>query len=175
MIYFLSVDVQATLDGSNALMEEALVSGDVTTREAERNAEPYVGMVFETEAAARAYYNEYAGRTGFSTRILSSRKSERDGSIVSRGLGCRNLPSIQKSSSISNGGGQKRRDGCTAMLLIKRETGERWVVRKFVRDHNHPLVVSLPKRCNTFVSNKFKCSLIILYSSSLLQVLVLPE
>lgn len=152
--FFLSVDVEATLDGGNGLME-ASVAGDFTTREAERNAEPHVGMVFETEAAARTYYNEYAGRAGFLTRIISSRKSERDGSVVSRGLGCRNSPNIQKSGNISSEGGQKRRDGCTAMLLIKRESGGRWIVRKFVRDHNHPLVALLPKRRPTFVSTKF--------------------
>ncbi|KAG6406071.1 hypothetical protein SASPL_133668 [Salvia splendens] len=147
--YFLSVDADAALDGGNGLME-ASVPGDVTTPEAERNAEPYVGMVFETEAAARAYYNEYAGRAGFLTRIISSCKSEGDGSFVSRGFGCRNIPTSQKTGNMSNEGGQKQRGGCTATLLVKRENGGRWVVKKFVRDHNHPLVVSLPRRCPTF-------------------------
>ena len=150
--YFFSVDADAALDGGNGLME-ASVPGDVTTGEAERNEEPYVGMVFETEAAARAYYNEYAGRAGFLTRIISSSKSEGDGSFVSRGFGCRNVPTNQKTGNMSNEGGQKRRGGCTATLLVKRENGGRWVVKKFVRDHNHPLVVSLPRRCPTFVSN----------------------
>lgn len=151
-MHFLLVEVQATLDGGNGVTEEASVAGNFTAREPERNAEPYVGMVFETDVAARAYYNEYAGRTGFSTRVLSSRKSERDGAIISRGFGCRSIPSILKSGSVS-----KRRDGCTAMLLVKRENGVRWVVRKFVRDHNHPLEDSLPKRYSTFVSNISRC------------------
>lgn len=158
--HFLSMDVEATLDGGNGLMDASL-AGDFTAREAERNAEPCVGMAFETEAAAKAYYNEYASRAGFLTRIISSRKSERDGSIVSRGLGCRNILNIQKSANISNEGEQKRRDGCTATFLVKRENGGRWVVRKFVRDHNHPLVVSLHKRRPTFVSNKFGYFLVI--------------
>lgn len=158
VMHFLSVEVQATLDGGNGVMEEASVAGNFTAREPERNAEPYVGMVFETDVAARANYDEYAGRTGFSTRVVSSRKSERDGATISRGFGCRSIPSIQKPGSISNGGGQKRRDGCTAMLLVKRENGVRWVVRKFVRDHNHPLETSVPKRHSTFVSNILRCS-----------------
>ncbi|GFP80702.1 protein far1-related sequence 5 [Phtheirospermum japonicum] len=107
-------------------------------------------MVFNSEAVARAHYDEYAGRAGFLTRIISSRKSERDGSIISRGIGCRNTLNIQKSDNISNEVGEKRPDGCTAMFLVKKESRERWVVRKFVRDHNHPLVVSLPKRRPTF-------------------------
>ncbi|KAK6138811.1 hypothetical protein DH2020_027446 [Rehmannia glutinosa] len=101
---------------------------------------PYEGMVFDSEAAARAYYNEYVGRASFLTHILSSRKSERDGSILSRGIGCRNILSSQKSGNISNEFGEKRRDGFIVMLLVKRERGGRWIVRKFVRDHNHPLV-----------------------------------
>ncbi|KAK6122896.1 hypothetical protein DH2020_043362 [Rehmannia glutinosa] len=147
--HFLSVDVEDTLDGGSGMIEASAV-GDFTSSESDRNLEPYEGMVFDSEAAARAYYDEYAGRAGFLTRILSSRKSERDGSIISRGIGCRNILSIQKSGNISNEVGEKRRDGCTAMVLVKRESGDRWVVRKFVRDHNHPLVVSLPKRRPTF-------------------------
>lgn len=152
------MDVEDAADYGTVTMD-ASVSGDFTSSEADRNSEPYVGMVFDSEAAARAYYSEHAGRLGFSTRILSSRKSECDGSIISRGLGCRNILNIQKSGNILNEGGEKRRDGCTAMLLVKRENEGRWVVQKFVRDHNHPLVVSLPKRRPAFVSNNFASSI----------------
>ncbi|PIN03499.1 hypothetical protein CDL12_23971 [Handroanthus impetiginosus] len=143
------MNVEDTLDGGHEMIEASIV-GDLTSCEAERNAEPCEGMTFESEAAARAFYDEYAGRAGFLTRVLSSRKSERDGSIISRGLGCRNILNIQKSGDISNDLGEKRRDSCTAMFLVKRESAGRWVVRKFVREHNHPLVVSLPKRRPTF-------------------------
>ncbi|XP_073135775.1 uncharacterized protein [Henckelia pumila] len=67
---------------------------------------------------------------------------ERDGSIISRGLGCRGNRDVQSPG--------KRRGGCTSMLIVKRENVGRWVVRKFVRDHNHPLVVSSPKKRPTF-------------------------
>lgn len=147
------MDVEDASDDGNGMIE-ASVAGEITSCQAETNSEPYEGMTFESDAAARAYYDEYAGRAGFSTRILSSRKSERDGSIISRGLGCRNILNVQKSGSISNAVGEKRRDGCTAMLLVKRESEGRWVVQKFVRDHNHPLLVSLPKRRPTYVSTR---------------------
>ncbi|KAL7128114.1 hypothetical protein ABFS83_14G294200 [Erythranthe nasuta] len=152
MQYFLVVDMEDALDRGNG-MTEASVVGEVTSCQADINTEstePYEGMTFESDSAARAYYDNYAGRAGFLTRVLSSRKSERDGSIISRGLGCRNILNAQKVCNISNEAGEKRRDGCTAMLLIKRENGGRWVVRKFVRDHNHPLVASLPKRRPTY-------------------------
>ncbi|CAN4100665.1 unnamed protein product [Withania somnifera] len=107
-------------------------------------------MTFESEEAARAYYDEYAGMMGFITRVLSSRKSERDGSIISRGLGCKGISDNQTPESFSNQKRDRRRDGCTAMILVKREKPGRWVVRKFVRDHNHPLVISASKRRATF-------------------------
>ncbi|XP_062173394.1 protein FAR1-RELATED SEQUENCE 5-like isoform X2 [Alnus glutinosa] len=107
------------------------------------NQEPCVGMHFESEEAARAFYDEYAKRVGFGTRVLSSRKSERDRSIISRGLGCRGASVNRKQ------GGQ--REVCTAMILLKREKSGRWVVRKFVRDHNHPLMVQLRKSRRTLM------------------------
>ncbi|KAI5653648.1 hypothetical protein M9H77_30835 [Catharanthus roseus] len=142
----MNVDMTAD-DGSRKT--EASVCGEMGLCVTDNSREPYEGMVFDSEEAARAFYDEYAGRTGFITRVLSSRKSERDGSIISRGLGCRGISDSQKSGN----GSQKRdrrKEGCTAMLLIKREKPGRWIVRKFLRDHNHSLLVSLPKRRPTF-------------------------
>ncbi|KAH7572822.1 hypothetical protein ACOSP7_006163 [Xanthoceras sorbifolium] len=104
--------------------------GETSGREVQTNQEPHEGMVFESESAAKSFYDDYARRVGFQTRVLSSRKSERDGSIISRGLGCR-------------GGSENRSKGhesCSAMILLKKEKLGTWVVRRFVRDHNHPLV-----------------------------------
>ncbi|GFY92799.1 hypothetical protein Acr_08g0011950 [Actinidia rufa] len=109
-------------DGAGIIV--ASVRGELSSVEFAGNQEPVEGMLFDTEEAARAFYDEYATRVWFVTRVLSSsRRSERDGSIISRGLGY----------------------GCSAMILVKKEKSG-WAVRKFVRDHNHPLVVSLPNR-----------------------------
>ncbi|XP_027126069.1 protein FAR-RED IMPAIRED RESPONSE 1-like [Coffea eugenioides] len=134
-------------DGTRRLQTSGC--GDTSLCEVEQGQEPYEDMVFESEGAARAYYDEYALRTGFVTRVLSSRKSERDGSIISRGLGCRGIYS-HNSAKVSSQKRDRRREACTAMMLIKREKPGRWVVRKFARDHNHPLVDSLPRRRPTF-------------------------
>ncbi|GLT27753.1 hypothetical protein SLA2020_027280 [Shorea laevis] len=50
--------------------------------------EPYEGMEFESEDAAKIFYNEYACRVGFVMRVMSCRCSERDGRILARRLGC---------------------------------------------------------------------------------------
>ncbi|PSS35853.1 Protein FAR1-RELATED SEQUENCE like, partial [Actinidia chinensis var. chinensis] len=130
-------------DGAGIIV--ASVGGELSSGEFEGNQEPVEGMLFDTEEAARAFYDEYATRVGFVTRVLSSRRSERDGSIISRGLGCRDGPYSKQSEGVALQKRDRRRDGCTAMILVKKEKSG-WAVRKFVRDHNHPLVVSLPNR-----------------------------
>lgn len=103
--------------------------------------EPCEGMEFESEGTAKAFYDKYARRIGFLTRVLSSRKSERDRSIISRGIGCRG----RSDNHIQGQKRDKRQEACSAMILLKREKPGKWVVRKFVRDHNHSLVISQQK------------------------------
>ncbi|XP_065632574.1 protein FAR1-RELATED SEQUENCE 5 isoform X1 [Quercus suber] len=129
-------EVDMEVDDGNGRLETS-AAGEQSTCDVDTNQEPYVGMDFESEEAARAFYNKYAKQEGFLTRVLSSRKSERDRSIISRGLGCRGGSVNRKQDG--------QREVCTAMILLKREKSGRWVVRKFVRDHNHPLVVQLQK------------------------------
>lgn len=119
-------------------------SGGVEASACENDAvqEPYEGMSFDSEESARSFYGEYAKRTGFITRILSSRKSERDGSLITRGLGCNCRPNKQKQGEVQTSATDRRRDGCTAMFLVKRDKLGTWVVRKFVKDHNHPVMPS---------------------------------
>ncbi|KAI5351422.1 hypothetical protein L3X38_004313 [Prunus dulcis] len=118
---------------------------ETTIVEVSTNQEPYDGKLFESEDAARVFYDDYASRVGFLTRVLSSRKSERDGSIISRGLGCR---------GVSDNGRKvmqecAQREFCTAMVLLRQEKPGSWVVKKFLKDHNHPLVVQSQKSRRT--------------------------
>ncbi|KAF3455721.1 hypothetical protein FNV43_RR00363 [Rhamnella rubrinervis] len=121
---------------------KTLAGGESSVSEAGADGEPHEGMVFESEEASRAFYDNYARQTGFLTRVLSSRKSERDGSVISRGIGCRGLSDNRTKVQMQQ---YRRRRACTAMILLKREKSGRWIVRKFVRDHSHPLVVQLQK------------------------------
>jgi hypothetical protein len=50
--------------------------------------EPHKGMEFESEDAAKVFYYEYARQIGFVMRVMSCRRSERDGRILARRLGC---------------------------------------------------------------------------------------
>ncbi|KAL6580694.1 hypothetical protein OROMI_006617 [Orobanche minor] len=135
-----SVDVEDTLDGGSGRIEASAV-GDFASCEAERNLEPCEGMVFYSEASARAYYDEYAGRMGFLPRVLSSRKSERDGSIISCGIGCRSSVHIQKSVDEKD----KRIQELTAELRIKKRLSAAYreqllILMKDVENHNNHLI-----------------------------------
>ncbi|XP_039010724.1 protein FAR1-RELATED SEQUENCE 5-like [Hibiscus syriacus] len=116
--------------------------------------EPYVGMVFETEGAAKTFYDDYARRVGFLTRVLSSHKSERDGLLFSRGLGCRGYYDDQTKVQLQKQ--DKKRESCSAMIHLRRDKNGRWVIKKFIRDHNHPLVIQLEESHKTLDEEKDK-------------------
>lgn len=107
--------------------------------------EPYVGMEFDSEEDARKFYVEYARRVGFVVRIMQRRRSGIDGRTLARRLGCN-----KQGFSPNNKGtiGQEKkprpsaREGCKATILVKMEKSGKWVVSRFVKDHNHPLIVT---------------------------------
>ncbi|KAK9138790.1 hypothetical protein Sjap_009384 [Stephania japonica] len=124
------------------------IGGELFGCEIEAIQEPYEGMVFESEDVAKFFYDEYARRIGFISRIVSSRRSERDGSFISRKLACNKEGFNLNSRKIDRVRIRKRhsqREGCMAMMLVKRQKPGKWIVTKFVKDHNHPMVVNCSK------------------------------
>lgn len=120
--------------------------------------EPREGMEFESEDAAKAFYDEYSRRVGFVMRIMSCRRSERDRRILARRLGCNKEGYCV---SIRGKFGQVRkprpstREGCKAMIHVKSDKSGKWVITKFVKDHNHPLVIS-PREARQIMDEKDK-------------------
>ncbi|XP_014519507.1 protein FAR1-RELATED SEQUENCE 5 [Vigna radiata var. radiata] len=109
------------------------------------NLEPCQGMDFESEEAAKAFYNSYARRVGFSTRVSMSRRSRRDGSIIQRSFVCAKEGfRVEKEKHLVDGRVKRPRAetrvGCKAMLVVKIQDSGRWVVSSFVKEHNHDLV-----------------------------------
>ncbi|XP_078436992.1 uncharacterized protein LOC144707644 [Wolffia australiana] len=100
-------------------------------------AEPYQGLEFVSEEAARAFYYAYAKATGFTVRISKCRRA-RDGSIV-----CRRFVCSKEGFYVRKFGRTKRsraltRVGCLARLVVKKLDSGSWVVASFEREHNHP-------------------------------------
>ncbi|XP_028782717.1 protein FAR1-RELATED SEQUENCE 5-like [Neltuma alba] len=119
--------------------------------------EPYVGMEFNSEEDARKYYVEYARRVGFVVRIMQRRRSGVDGRTLARRLGC-NKQGFSPNCKGTIGPDKKprpsAREGCKATILVKLEKSGKWVVTRFVKDHNHPLIVT----ANGFITPVSFCS-----------------
>lgn len=117
--------------------------------------EPSVGMEFDSEEAAKEFYDEYARRAGFIMRIDQCRRSEVDKRILSRRLSC-NKQGYYVKVKDQNGPLRKHRtstrEGCKAMMLVKVNKSGKWVVTRFVKDHTHPLIASGRSSRNTMVS-----------------------
>lgn len=111
-------------------------------------AEPFIGMEFESEEAAKMFYMAYASRVGFSVRISKSRRSRNDESIIMRRFVCSKEGFHTKKDNFDDGKKRRKRatirEGCKAMIEVIQKYYGRWVVTKFEKEHNH--LVSPPSR-----------------------------
>lgn len=91
---------------------------------------PHVGMEFESEDAAKTFYDTYAKRMGFSTHVGQFTRSRPDGPIVTWEFAC--SKEVFKRKNI---------ESCNAVLRIVRKDShsDNWAVTKFVEEHNHSL------------------------------------
>ncbi|OAY82944.1 Protein FAR1-RELATED SEQUENCE 5 [Ananas comosus] len=111
-----------------------------------KNQDPYLRMEFESDAAARAFYNAYASRLGFGIRVARSRSERRKGVevlVMKRFVCLKEGHHKKKATDLSARKKRKRlsiRDGCPAMMEVVRRAPDRWVVTKLVLDHTHVVV-----------------------------------
>ncbi|KAK1578477.1 hypothetical protein Q3G72_030540 [Acer saccharum] len=112
--------------------------------ESSARLEPYTEMTFTSLDDARDFYYEYAKRTGFTIRTNRIRHSLKNMAIIGRDFVC----SREGFRAVKHTLRKDRvlpprpitREGCKAMIrLAAREEGK-WVVTKFVREHNHKLM-----------------------------------
>ncbi|KAK9029066.1 hypothetical protein V6N11_026189 [Hibiscus sabdariffa] len=87
-------------------------------------SEPFLGMEFDSEGAAKTYYDEYCRLMGFSSKVGQLSRSKTDGTIVAREFVC------------GRDGVKRSADSCDAMLRIELKS-DKWVVTKFVKEHKH--------------------------------------
>ncbi|KAK9281398.1 hypothetical protein L1049_004298 [Liquidambar formosana] len=122
---------------------------ELIVREVDDNVEPYIGMEFDSEEAAMIYYDAYAKQEGFIIRVGNCHRSGRDGSVISRRFLCnkegfrvnnkktRRLE-VRKPREIT-------REGCKAMIMVRKEKSGKWVVTKIETEHSHPLGIPAGK------------------------------
>ena len=115
--------------------------------------EPTLGMEFTSEDDAKNFYNAYAKLTGFSIRVNSYYRSKKDNSIISREFCCSKegfrrdrRGKKMDSQSVGDDGVKKRRcrpitrEGCKALMTVRKQDNGKWYVAKLEKDHNHELV-----------------------------------
>jgi len=112
--------------------------------------EPFEGMEFESEEAAKLFYVNYARLNGFRARISRYCRSRRDNSIISRQIVCskEGFREIRTKKVMTDEGKTKRprmitRVGCKAMIVVKKMKSGKWMVSKFEKEHNHSLSYSM--------------------------------
>ncbi|XP_073099778.1 uncharacterized protein [Elaeis guineensis] len=133
-----AMDGAETPTGKDGEMIESYDRRELIVNEGDPDAEPYVGMEFDSEEAARAYYNAYACRVGFRVRVSRCHRSMRDGSIICRRFVCSKEGFyMQKGQTRNKRQRMVTRVGCMAMLVVKKQTSCNWLVTKFVKEHNH--------------------------------------
>lgn len=144
-----------TLEVSSQLVEaDNLFSSQ---QQGTENLEPFVGMEFESEEAAKQFYMAYASRVGFSVRISKSRRSRNDESIIMRRFVCSKEGFHLKKDNYDDGKKKRKRatirEGCKAMIEVIQKYYGRWVVTKLVKEHSH--VVEAPNRVRFVVPEEY--------------------
>lgn len=102
---------------------------EIVTLEDNGGAKPHIGMEFDSEDAAKVFYEAYASRVGFSTHVGQFSRSKPDGPIVTWEFSC--------SREVFK---RKNVESCNALFRVERNDAEKWTVTKFVEDHNHSMV-----------------------------------
>ncbi|KAF7120702.1 hypothetical protein RHSIM_Rhsim13G0054600 [Rhododendron simsii] len=135
--------------GSEGEMLALYDERELISHETDGNGEPYIGMEFESEEAAMAFYDAYAKRVGFIIRVGNCHRSSQDGSLISRRFLC------NKEGFRVNNRKLKRlevrkpreltREGCKAMIMVRKEKSGKWVVTKLETVHSHPLGIPAGK------------------------------
>lgn len=108
------------------------------------SVEPYIGMMFPSLEDARDFYFEYAKRTGFTIRTNRIRHSVKNMAVIGRDFVCSRegfraaKHTLRKDRVLPPR--PITREGCKAMIRLAARDGSKWVVTKFVKDHNHKLM-----------------------------------
>lgn len=100
--------------------------GSSSDKDEEQIQIPYLGMEFQTEDAAKAYYDAYATHIGFTTCARSTHTH------TAREFLCSTFK--RKSPDTC----------CNALMKIEFTDSHKWLVTKFVKDHNHSIPTPIP-------------------------------
>ncbi|KAK1284831.1 Protein FAR1-RELATED SEQUENCE 5 [Acorus calamus] len=103
-------------------------------------------MSFDSEEAVKTYYVAYASSIGFAVRISRSRRSKKDETVIMLRFVCSKEGYYNKKDRSLDGKKKRKgpgsiREGCKAMLEVRKSVNDQWVVTKYLNEHNHELGV----------------------------------
>ncbi|GAB4830362.1 hypothetical protein Ancab_040684 [Ancistrocladus abbreviatus] len=106
--------------------------------------EPFFGMEFKSRDEAHEFYVIYGRRTGFTVRIHHNRRSRINNVVIGQDFVCskegfREKKYMHRKDRVLPAP-PITREGCPAMLRLALRDGVKWVVTKFVKEHNHQLM-----------------------------------
>lgn len=110
----------------------------------ENGQEPQIGMEFNSREDAREFYVAYGRRTGFTVRIHHNRRSRINNTVIGQDFVCskegfREKKYVHRKDRVLPPP-PITREGCPAMFRVALRDGSKWVVTKYVKDHNHSLM-----------------------------------
>ncbi|KAK3184679.1 hypothetical protein Dsin_031965 [Dipteronia sinensis] len=137
----LSKDIDLCTSEVDKILEESFESLPEIGDDA---AEPYIGMEFKSRDDAREFYAAYGRRTGFTVRIHHNRRSRINNMVIGQDFVCskegfREKKYIYRKDRVLPPP-PVTREGCSAMLRLALRDGDKWVVTKFIKEHNHELM-----------------------------------
>ncbi|KAK7272012.1 hypothetical protein RJT34_28342 [Clitoria ternatea] len=106
--------------------------------------EPFESMEFNSREEAREFYVAYGRRIGFTVRIHHNRRSRVNNQVIGQDFVCskegfRAKKYVHRKDRVLPPP-PATREGCQAMIRLALRDGEKWVVTKFVKEHNHKLM-----------------------------------
>ncbi|KAK4408722.1 protein FAR1-RELATED SEQUENCE 5 [Sesamum angolense] len=117
-----SVDESQCAGNEAETIENSRGNELLVNNEGHSEREPFVGMEFDSEEAAKVFYDAYATKMGFIMRVDAFRRSMRDGNVVWRRLVC-NKEGFRKCRPKRSESRKPRaitREGCKAMIVVKK-------------------------------------------------------
>ncbi|XP_059300189.1 protein FAR1-RELATED SEQUENCE 5-like [Lycium ferocissimum] len=133
-------------NGHVAMNSELIFIESATSSSHMEIVEPFTGMTFSSLEDARDFYYEYAKRTGFTIRTNRIRHSLKNMAVIGRDFVCSRegfraaKHALRKDRVLPPK--PVTREGCKAMIRLAARDGGKWVVTKFVAEHNHKLMTS---------------------------------
>ncbi|KAF6172904.1 hypothetical protein GIB67_035458, partial [Kingdonia uniflora] len=146
---FVAPTAEVRMEGSD--MNENSTPVETTAIEADASVVPKVGMEFESEKEAHVFYDRYAKRLGFATKIKSSYINRNTKEMHHVHFAC-TKEGFKNTKETALYKREDTRVGCKARMRVKLTNSKKWAVSEVILEHNHLVCPSNIKMCTRQLS-----------------------